>query len=489
MVTGRLGTNKATDAQVPTHDVRQRVLGRRDMISFIFLTMVGATVTYFAAIGVSVVGWWILGSLLFLLPSSLIILELSTTYPNQGGVYDWVHRAFGQRMAARTSYWYWVNTGLWLPSGYLLVTGAITTLGWSSATLLQQSLVCVVLVWVTVAISLMNLKVGKLVTDLSSAAVLLLLAATIVGSFVLFVHRGSAANHFSVHAMLPNFGAAKVYLPTIVSSLLGMELVAALAGESKNPKRDMLWAVPVTGAALSVIQLLAIVGLLLVIPLKVLGLTSGMVVMYRTIFGGVSFLIPWMLGILLVATIFTAILPWSLGTNRMALEAARNGELPRVFLRETSSGAPAGATVLMGIVTTVVLLFAGLFIKTEDNLFYAMFAAASAVTILPRLLMFPAVVQLRRRDPLLERPFRVPGGQFGLWLCVLLSMGGVLSSLVLFLWTPGSRVVWGYTGPLLVVFVSAVVVGEGMVGRSLRRRSTSVTVPLRTLLRREPENW
>jgi amino acid transporter len=190
--------------------------------------------------------------------------------------------------------------------------------------------------------------------------------------------------------MLPNFGAAKVYLPTIVSSLLGMELVAALAGESKNPKRDMLWAVPVTGAALSVIQLLAIVGLLLVIPLKVLGLTSGMVVMYRTIFGGVSFLIPWMLGILLVATIFTAILPWSLGTNRMALEAARNGELPRVFLRETSSGAPAGATVLMGIVTTVVLLFAGLFIKTEDNLFYAMFAAASAVTILPRLLMFRA---------------------------------------------------------------------------------------------------
>jgi amino acid transporter len=124
----------------------------------------------------------------------------------------------------------------------------------------------------------------------------------------------------------------------------------------------------------------------------------------------------------------------------------------------------------MGIVTTVVLLFAGLFIKTEDNLFYALFAAASAVTILPRLLMFPAIVRLRRRDPLLERPFRVPGGRVGLWVCVLLSTGGVLSSLVLFLWTPGSSVVWGYTGPLLVVFVGAVMVGEVIIGWSLLRR-------------------
>jgi glutamate:GABA antiporter len=40
---------------------------------------------------------------LFLLPSSLIIAELSTAYPYQGGIYDWVHRAFGRHWAARTT--------------------------------------------------------------------------------------------------------------------------------------------------------------------------------------------------------------------------------------------------------------------------------------------------------------------------------------------------------------------------------------------------
>jgi amino acid transporter len=439
--------------------------------------MVGATVTYFAAMGVSVVGWWILGCVLFLLPSSLIILELSTAYPYQGGIYDWVHRAFGRRMAARTSYWYWVNVALWLPSGYLLCTGGNVALGWSSGTLFQQSLACIVFVWITVAISLMNLKVGKLITDVSSATVVLLLLVTIVGSFVLYFHRGVAANHFSVRAMLPNFGPAKVYLPTIVSSFLGMELISSLAGEGKNPKKDVPWAVPITGVTLSVVQLLAIVGLLLVIPLKVLGITTGTVVMYRSIFGGVSFIIPWVLGIIRIGTIFTAILPWSLGTNRMAAEAARNGELPGIFVKENSSGTPAGATVLMGIVMTGVLLFAGIFLKTENNLFDALFAAASAVTILPRLLMHPVIVRLRRSDPILERPFRVPGGSTGLWTCVVLSTGGVLSSLVLFLWTSGSPIDWGYTGPLLVVFLGAVGVGEIVTAWCLRS-SASALAPI-----------
>ena len=73
-----------------------------------------------ASIGVSSVGWWVMTIVLFFVPSALIVAELGTTYPYQGGIYDWVTRAFGQRWAARTTYWYWVNVALWMPSVYLL---------------------------------------------------------------------------------------------------------------------------------------------------------------------------------------------------------------------------------------------------------------------------------------------------------------------------------------------------------------------------------
>jgi amino acid transporter len=450
------------------HKPRSRVLGRRDIVGFIFVSMVGANVTVWAAIGVSFVGWWLLGAVIFLLPSTLIVLELSTAYPYQGGLYDWIHRAFGKRMAARTSYWYWANMALWMPSAYLLVTGAIVALGWTSATIFQQTLICIILVWVTVGIGFTKLKIGKLFTNISAICVAFLLLATFVGAVVLSLHRGYAANHFTVHAMLPNFNSAKVFLPTIVYGFLGMELISSLAGELKHPKKDMLWALPFSGILLVLIQIIAVVALLLVIPLKVLGLTSGMIVMYQTIFGGVSFIIPWMLGIVLLYSLYIGIFPWFLGANRSAVEAAQNGELPKIFMKESASGAPAGANVLTGIVATAVLLFAGIFLKTENDLFYALFASSSAVFILPYLLMYPAIFRLRKFDPILERPFRIPGGQIGLWVCVLLSTGGVLSSLVLFLWTPGGRVDWSYTGPLLAIFFGAVAAGEIIVAWCLR---------------------
>jgi amino acid transporter len=454
------------------HRERERVLGRRDICFFIFMAMCSAgAITVYAAVGVSVVGWWILGSLLFFAPSSLIILELSTAYPFQGGIYDWVHRAFGRRWAARTTYWYWVNVALWMPSAYLMFTGAIVAIGWNHATLFDQSLVCVGLVWVTVALGMSKLKIGDLVTNIGAVLVVVILLAVIIGSFTLYFHRGTSANAFSFHAMLPNFNSAKVYLPVIVFGFLGLELISSLAGEIKNPKKGMLFAVPVTGAVMVVIQLLATVALLLVIPLKVLGLTSGMVDMFKAIFGGVSSLIPWILSIFLLYTIYVGILPWTLGASRSAAEAAHHGQLPRIFMKETKSGSPAGAMILIGIVATVVLLFAGIFLKTENDLYYALFASSSAVFILPYLLMYPAIIRLRKLSPLLERPFRVPGGTIGLWVCVILAFGGVLSSLVLFLWTPGAPIAWAYTGPLLIIFGGAVISGELIVAWCLRKNA------------------
>ena len=56
------------------------------------------------------------------------------------------------------------------------------------------------------------------------------------------------------------------------------------------------------------------------------------------------------------------------------------------------------------------LLFAALFVKSQDDLFYAIFSASAAVSCCPYMLMFPSVRTLRRKDPDETRPFRVPGG-------------------------------------------------------------------------------
>jgi glutamate:GABA antiporter len=451
---------------------RKRVMGFVDVTLFIISAiLVVDQLTASASIGVSSVGWWVITVILFFVPSAVIVAELGTTYPYQGGIYDWVNRAFGRRWAARTTYWYWVNVALWMPSVYLLFTGVLTGLVWTNASVFQQSLVAIALSWITVLVGMQTLRIGKSVTNggaVVKAAIILIIG---IGGAILAARHGSA-NSFTLHGMLPDFGVAKLYLPVLVYQLLGFELVSSLSGEIKNPRRDISRAILFSGVLISALYVLGTVGILLVLPLKTIGLTAGLVQTFQAIFGAHSAL-PWILGLAVMAAYFGNMVTWTLGANKSAVEAAEAGELPKLFGSETKRGTPKWAYLLTGIVSTVVLLIAGLFIKNQNNLYFALFAASSVIFLLPYLLMFPATIRLRRIDPDRERPFKVPGGAIGLWACVALATVACAASLVLFLWTPGAPVAWSYTGPLIGIAMGAIVAGEIVVAWCMRRLRTA----------------
>lgn len=447
---------------------KKRVMGPLDVTLFtVSAILVVDQLTASASIGVSSVGWWVLTIVLFLIPSGLITAELATAYPEQGGIYAWIRRAYGRRWAARTTYWYWVNVALWMPSVYLLFTGVLVGLFWSDASVFAQSMVAIVMVWITVLVGTQTLSVGKAVTNANALIKVAVILTIGIGGVVLTVRHG-AANPFGVSKMLPDLGLAKVFLPVLVYQLLGFELISSMSDELKNPKRDVLRGIFRAAGILSAFYVLGTIGILLAMPVDKIGLTEGLVETFKAVFGAHS-IWPWILGLGVVATYFGNMVTWSLGANRSAVEAAHDGELPALLRSETKRGAPLWSFVISGVIATVVLLFAGIFIKTQDNLYFALFASSSAIFLLPYLLMFPAVIRLRRLDP--DRPlsFRVPGGSIGVWAAVILATGSILASLVLFMWTPGVSIEWSYTGPLLGIVVAAIAVGEVVVRRALGR--------------------
>ena len=448
---------------------RRRVLSLLDVTLFsISAILVVDQLTATASIGVSSVGWWAVAILLFFVPSALVIAELSTTYPEQGGIYAWVLRAFGRKMAARTTYWYWVNVGMWMPSVYLLFTGVMVALFWSSASVFQQSMVAIVLVWLTVLVCALTLDVSSKFTGASAALKAIIILALVIGS-VVFAIRHGAANSFSGGNMLPHFGVAKTFLPVLVYQLLGFELVSSMSGEMKDPERDMPRAILMSGLVVAGLYVAGTVGMLLAMPVAQIGLTEGLVDTFKVIFGNLSGFV-WLLSLGVMATYFGNMVTWALGANKAAAEAAAAGELPAILGRENRRGSPVWALVLTGLIATVVLLVTGIFITSQDNLYFAIFAASSAIFLLPYLWMFPAVIRLRQTDPARRRPFRVPGGLPGLWLCTVLTTAGSLATLVLFVWTPGEPIDWSYTGPLMGLVVAAVVVGELIIAYCFRQR-------------------
>ena len=69
-----------------------------------------------AEYGWSSIGWYIIGTVLFLIPISLAGAELATGWPEGGGVYAWVKQAFGEKRGFVALFCEWSNNLVWFPT-------------------------------------------------------------------------------------------------------------------------------------------------------------------------------------------------------------------------------------------------------------------------------------------------------------------------------------------------------------------------------------
>jgi glutamate:GABA antiporter len=447
----------------------KKVLRSLDMTLFtVCAIIVMDTLAPSASIGASSISWWIITLLLFFIPYGLITAELGSTYPEQGGIYIWIKRAFGNKWAARSTWYYWINVALWMPSVYILFAGMFAQMFFPNMSLWMQIGIGVLLTWVTVIIGIATLEVGKWVPNVGAIIKAVIMLVLGVGGVVYGLNHG-VANDLSFKAMLPTWDAGLTFLPVIVYSFLGFELMSGAGEEMKNPGRDIPIAIITSGALIAFFYLFATVGILMALPLDKLGLISGILdtlkaVMGDSTLGNIAVIV---LGIGALYTFLANMVTWTMGANRTAAEAANEGELPAFFSKlHPKNQTPVGAYVLTGIISSVVLVVYGFMAGSNEELFWTLFAFSSIIFLLPYLAMFPAFLRLRTLDKDIKRPYTVPGGKVLATIIAVVCEIFILQGILFFIWVPGQPVDWTYTISILVGVAVTIIIGEVILWRS-----------------------
>ncbi len=431
------------------------------------------TLTASASIGVSAIGWWVVMLVFFVIPYGLITSELSTTYPGEGGIYDWVKSAFNFKWAVRTTWFYWINVGLWMPAVYIMFAGMFAELFMPELSLWGQIAICVVLTWLTVWICNVSADIGVWVTNIGAILKIIVIGTLGVGGFAYAMKHG-VANEFTIPAMMPTLDSAVAFLPAIVFNLMGFELVATMTKEMKDV-RDMPKAVFLSIGITAFLYIFGTVGILMALPVENIGLVAGLIDTFKTLFGGgpVGTFMVYLLGICALLTLIGNMVSWTMGASRAAAEAAQEGELPAPVAKVSEKGSPVGANNITGIVSTVVIVSYALFAQGNDDLFWSIFAFSSCIFLLPYLFMFPAYLKLRLVDGERERPFKVPGSMGMQWLMSIVCFFVIFQAVVLFIFPEALDLEvadWNYTGPVLIGVIITVLIGEWILLGALKRK-------------------
>lgn len=396
------------------------------VICVVFVAEAAAPV---AAIGNSQFFWWILLIVGFLLPYGLIASELGTTYDSEGGLYDWVRKAFGGKWGARVSWYYWINFPLWMASLAVMFPEIISMLIGQELSLVPSLLIELAFIWIVVLISFF--PVCDSVWILNGSAVIKILLAVVVGVLGVYVAvTKGVANEYTIQSLLPSFDLNSLsFISVIIFNLLGFEVITSFAGDMENPKKQIPQSIIAGGIVIAAIYIFSAFGIGVAIPTEELSTSSGMIDSLQLLSGQTTGLFITIMSVLFLITLLGNMVSWSMGVNNVAMYAAKNNHMPKVFQKQSAKNdMPTGAAVMNGIVASIVVLVAP-FLPNQD-LFWAFFSLNLVMFLLSYVPVFPAFLKLRKIDPDTERPFKVSGSNGFLKILALLPVAFIIISLV-----------------------------------------------------------
>jgi amino acid transporter len=418
----------------------QKSMRMFDMLLFIVSgILVLDTVATGAAIGVEGLTWWILLGVFFFLPYALLTAELGSAWPDEGGIYVWVREAFGPMWGSMTAWLYWINLAYWAPSVFVLFVGTMIVAWDLEISQFWEAVIVIALIWVTMLIVLVPLKYSKWVPSVSAVVkVVVVLVLGIAG--VAYAIKSGSANSFAASEWVPSFGANYSFIPIIVWSLMGFEIMNSAGGAIKNPQRDVPKAIVGAGIMIIAAYMIGIIGILGSIPLEDVSIVEGIAESLKLSFGELFGSATWLYDALVVLILFAFIgnmVTWTIGCNHTIAATGLDKTAPGVFGHYHKRwGTPDYAIYVTGAVATALTILNYLLFGGREDIFWTIFSLSAVVFLIPYLFMFPAFLMLRKKDPGRERPYRVPGGTFGAWLCAILCWVIMAAVIFIFFYLP-----------------------------------------------------
>ena len=414
-----------------------RTMGIAAMTLFAVSAMITLdTVATSSALGVQSITLFALFALIFFVPYGLITAELGSGWPEEGGIYVWVREAYGQKWGTFTAWLYWVNVAYWAPAVFVVFAGTLAVAFWPGMSRTWEEIIVVGLIWVMVAIGILPMSLSKWVNSASAVVkVAVLVMLGVMG--VAFALKNGVANSFALHEWVPSFGANWSFLPIIIYNFMGFELMSSAAGAVKNPRRDIPRMLLFAGAIIVGAQLLGNFGILAAVPLKDLSIVSGMAdamkLTFDSVLGSAATAVYDIFIVLLLFSFIGNMVTWSIGANHSMASTGLDRSAPGIFGHVNQRfKTPDYAFVLMGVLATVLTIVNYQFFATKESVFWSIFALSSIVFLFPYVLMFPALLVLRKKQPDTPRPYTLPGGKPAAWVSVVLTMAGVIFAIILF---------------------------------------------------------
>ncbi len=447
----------------------RKEMGLLDVVLFNIAAVLGPRwIARAAHSGQSSISLWIFAAVFFFVPSALVIAELSTRFPAEGGLYVWTKDAFGDFHGFLAGWCYWVYSLLYFP-GLLMASMAMSVYigGPKYAALADNKWYLIPasigLLAVAAGLNLVGLNIGKWLQNAGGVGTYIpLVMIAGLGAYVA-MHHGSVTQ-FSWHEMVPSFSLDTLnFWSSIAFAFTGMELICMMSEEVREPRRTFPRSIYISGTMIVAIYILGTMAVLAMVPADKVNTQNGV---FQAIgVGSEAVHIAWF-GVL-AALLVTAGNAGGVGSTvagvaRVPFVAGIDRYLPPAFGKlHPKWRTPYVAIIVQAVLSALILIVSNLHEKIAGA-YEILINATLIIYFVPFLYMFAAVIRLAYKGSRESEQDTalIPGGKFGVWVAGLLGFVITFVSIVL-AFIPSKDVTnkMAYEVQIILGTIGAIVIG------------------------------
>lgn len=384
-------------------------MGLRDLVLFNIVAVL--SLRWFAtaaAAGPSSLTLWVLAGLLFFLPQGLAVSDLAARHPEEGGVYAWTKRAFGEGHGFLCGWCYWVNNILYYPN-LLMSTAVIGTyvIGRGGSGMesdwhyvLPATLAAL---WLATALNIVGLRTGRWLQNVGAIGTYLPGALIVLfGLYAAF--NLEPATPITPRALVPDLGnlTALNLWASIAFAFAGLELSAVLGDEVREPRRTLPRSIYLSAPLIAFLYIAGTTSVLLLVPTGEVNIVSGFMQALAVGAGDAGMGIAWITAVaagLYVIGNIGGVGAWLTGPARIAFVIGLDRYFPPAFGRVH----PRWQTPYVAILTQAVLATAFLLLvvlgrgTTVEKAYLIVLDTMLLVYFIPYIYLFICYLMVRRK--------------------------------------------------------------------------------------------
>jgi glutamate:GABA antiporter len=465
-----------------------RVLGFSDLSFFLIAALVNLnSVPVVAGAGSVALVLWIAGFAFFFIPQGIAVLELSSRYPEEGGIYRWTKIAFGDFHGFMSGWCYWTNNIFYIPTllfyivGFAAFIGGKTTAGLADNPAVMVT-VSLFLLWAITALNIRGLGVSKWVQNLGALGTF---ATTMIIFGIGFVALSSGGMATPVTSsvfteLFSNWQTAGL-LSVVCLNYVGLELGSVIGDEIKDPRRNIPRAALFAGISTVVLYLLSTFSLQATVPSGEIGVIDGILQAAERAAKQIN--MAWIVAPIAILMTFNAAgntSAWLTGAARIPFVIGIDRYLPSALGRlHGRYNTPHVALIVQGVASSLFIIITSVGSSVRDT-YMVLLQTTVVLQLIPYVYMFAALIRVRRRDRESQPQmayFRMGAVNYAAGAIGLLVSAGAL--LFAFLPTRAVEDVWNFELKLVLGTLSFLVPAVAIYLLSARRiRSSAGAGPM-----------